>query len=59
MNNILWIALIIGAFFLMHKMGLGCCGGHAHGGHHHEKEGENEPGKDADGEKKVTHSGCH
>ena len=41
MENILWFLLIGGLFFLMHKMGLGCCGGHSHAkGHekHHEDE---------------------
>lgn len=36
MENILWFLVIGGLFFLMHKMGLGCCGGH--GGHSHKKD---------------------
>lgn len=40
MENIIWLLLLGGLFFFMHKMGFGCCGGHSHTkGHeeHHEK----------------------
>jgi hypothetical protein len=29
----LWILGFIGVMFVMHRFGLGCCGGHSHGGH--------------------------
>ena len=28
-----WILGFIGLMFVMHRFGLGCCGGHSHGGH--------------------------
>ncbi|MBT5946314.1 MAG: hypothetical protein HOG94_01460 [Nitrospinaceae bacterium] len=35
-----WTSLLIfgGLMFVMHRFGLGCCGGHGHGGHDDHKE---------------------
>ena len=42
-NNWIWI-LLIGGMFLMHRLGIGCCGGHSHSqGHGHGKEPKAEP----------------
>ena len=30
MDNWIWIVLIIGVFWFMHRRGMGCCGGHGH-----------------------------
>ena len=54
-NYGIWIALI-GGMFLMHRLGIGCCGGHSHGqGHGHEDGPKAEPkptdAKVADGQK--------
>lgn len=29
-DNWIWIVLIIGVFWFMHRRGMGCCGGHGH-----------------------------
>ena len=51
-----WILGFVGLMFVMHRFGLGCCGGHSHGdhsGHQHGPEKErplekaSEPGKQA------------
>ncbi|HUU50443.1 MAG TPA: hypothetical protein VMW81_05760 [Nitrospinota bacterium] len=36
MENIIWLLLLGGLFFLMHRMGFGCCGGHSHAKGHEE-----------------------
>lgn len=33
MSTLLYILLFIGVMYLMHKGGMGCCGGHNHGGY--------------------------
>jgi hypothetical protein len=39
----IWI-LLIGGMFLMHRLGIGCCGGHSHGkGHGHGDAPKAEP----------------
>lgn len=44
MENLLWLLIIGAVFFFMHRMGLGCCGGHNHKDHSHggdrKEEGE-------------------
>jgi hypothetical protein len=45
-NNGLWV-LLIAAMFLMHRLGIGCCGGHRHGR-------EREPGEPRRSERKST-----
>ncbi|MFC1491294.1 hypothetical protein ACFLQ0_01740 [Nitrospinota bacterium] len=34
-----WLLIIGGLMFVMHRFGLGCCGGHGHGGHGEEDKG--------------------
>ena len=50
-NYGIWIA-VIGGMFLMHRLGIGCCGGHSHG---HDDVAKAEPksadAKAAEGEK--------
>ena len=42
-NYWIWI-LLIGGMFLMHRLGIGCCGGHTHGQDHgHGGAPEREP----------------
>jgi hypothetical protein len=52
-----WI-LLAGIFFAMHRFGMGCGGGHRHGGGR-----EEEPDKPGDAKKRPAHSGhtggCH
>ena len=31
MDNWIWIVLLVGLFWFMHRSGVGCCGGHGHG----------------------------
>ena len=43
-----WILAFVGLMFVMHRFGMGCCGGHSHGDHKgHEGHGEKPetPGK--------------
>ncbi len=44
MENLVWIGLLVGGMFFLHRMGLGCCGGHGGKGH------ENHKGHDAPSE---------
>lgn len=41
MDNWIWIVLLVGVFWFMHRRGMGCCGGH---GHRHEQDPK-EPGE--------------
>ncbi len=34
------LLLIVGLMFVMHRFGMGCCGGHGHGGHEGHKDEE-------------------
>ncbi|MBI2132336.1 MAG: hypothetical protein HYT99_05910 [Candidatus Tectomicrobia bacterium] len=36
----LWILGFVGLMFVMHRFGVGCCGGHSHGGKDHAGHGE-------------------
>jgi hypothetical protein len=42
MGTVVSILVFIGVMFLMHKFGLGCCGGHSH----HSDNNENSSKKD-------------
>lgn len=54
MESLIWIGLFVGLMFVMHRFGMGCCGGHR-GSHHEEK-----PGEKGEGEGKPKASkGCH
>ena len=60
-NYGIWI-LLVGGMFLMHRLGIGCCGGHRHGqGHRHADAAKEEPrptdAKAAAGEKPEALAG--
>lgn len=58
----IWIVLIGGLFWFMHRSGMGCCGGH--GGHrdheddHHRGDASDRP-QDKERDKAATRGGCH
>ncbi len=35
-----WLLIFVGLMFVMHRFGMGCCGGHDHGGHEGHKDEE-------------------
>lgn len=63
MENLIWLLVLGGLFFLMHKMGLGCCGGgHSHGKGHEGHHGETKDnGKLSEGREKTEspEKSCH
>lgn len=42
-----WLLIVAGLMFVMHRFGMGCCGGHSHGHGEHDGHGDKDRGDEA------------